>query len=86
MEQREGIIKEVQTSIQQISEALSTLQRMGAGGQSSAELARLREELDASLAIANKVESRIDSLLDQTVYSDHPSPGRDQTEEKQKGT
>jgi hypothetical protein len=86
LEQRESIIKEVQTSIQQISEALRALQRMGAGGHSSAELTRLRAELDESLALANKVESRIDSLLDQTVYSDPPSPARDQTEEKQKGT
>ena len=73
-------------AIQQISDALRTLQRMGAGGHSSTELARLREELDESLAIANKVESRIDSLLDQTVFSDQPSPARGQTEEKQKGT
>src|SRR5262245_11592904 len=66
LEQRESLIKEVQKSIEQISDALRTLQRMGAGGHSSAELARLREELDASLSLANKVESRIDSLLDQT--------------------
>jgi hypothetical protein len=86
LDQREGIIKEVQTSIHQISDALRALQRMGAGGQSSAELARLREELDESLALANRVESRVDSLLDQTVYSDHAAPTRAQTEEKQKGT
>jgi hypothetical protein len=86
LDQREHIVKEVQTSIHQISEALRALQRMGAGGHSTAELARLREELDQSLALANKVESRIDSLLDQTVHSDHSAPARVQTEEKQKGT
>jgi uncharacterized protein Yka (UPF0111/DUF47 family) len=86
LEQRESIIKEVQRSIQQITEALHALQRMGAGGHGSAELARLRQELDESLAIANKVESRIDSLLDQSGYGDHSSSIRAQTAEKQKGT
>ena len=83
--QRDNILKEVNKSIRQISEALRALQHIGVGGESSAELARLREELDDSLSVANKVESRIHSLLDEPVQI-HQPPIRPQAEEKQKGT
>ena len=85
LEQRDNILKEVNKSIRQISEALRALQQIGVGGESSAELARLREELDQSLSVANKVESRIHSLLDEPVQS-HQPPNRPQAEKKQKGT
>jgi hypothetical protein len=85
-EQRENILREIQSSIQQISEALGALQRMGAAGHSSAEMARLREELDQSLAVANSVESRLDSLLAQPGAVADRETLSPQTNEKQKGT
>jgi len=86
LEQRENILREIQSSIQQISEALGALQRMGAAGHSSAEMARLREELDQSLAVANNVESRLGSLLGEPATGDRPETLSPQTNEKQKGT
>lgn len=63
LQQREKIIEEVQASIKQLSSALVALQTLGAGDRSNAELARLRDELDQSLAVAKTVEERVNDLV-----------------------
>ncbi len=66
LEQRERIIADIQAGVKQLAGTLAALQRIGAGAQSTRELSRLRDELDQSLAIATRVEERLNSLLDRT--------------------
>lgn len=63
LQQREKTIEEVQTSIKQLSNTLVALQTLGAGDRSHAELARLRDDLDQSLAVAKTVEERVNDLV-----------------------
>jgi DNA polymerase III epsilon subunit-like protein len=64
LQQREKIIDEIEASIKQMSSALVSLQTMGSGPGTSAELSRLREELDQSLAVAKTVEERVKALVE----------------------
>ena len=61
--QREQLISEVQTTIQQMSDALVQIQSLKTSGSGPAQFQRLREELDQSLEVARTVDERIDSLL-----------------------
>jgi len=74
--QREKIIKDVQACVKQLGDTLAALQQLDAGTQSTGELTRLREELDQSLEIAGRVESRLNSLLDQTESDIDSAPLR----------
>jgi hypothetical protein len=66
LHQREKIIEEIQASIKQLSDTLVALQTLGAGDRSPAELGRLRDELDQSLAVAKTVEERVNNLVKET--------------------
>jgi len=85
LEQREKIITDIQAGIRQLGGTLAALQRLGAGAQSTRELARLREELDLSLQIAGRVEERLNSLLDQTESGIRSQPPRLRAASNQKG-
>ena len=61
--QREKIIADVQGSIKQLSDTLVALQNLGASNGSTPELARIRDELDQSLAVAKRVDARLNSLV-----------------------
>ena len=63
LDQREKLIADVQASIQQLSDTLVALQRLGAGEGASAHLTRLRDELDQSLAVAKAVEQRVNDFV-----------------------
>lgn len=63
LDQREKIIEDVQASIKQLSDTLVAIQHLRHTGQSTAELSRIRDELDQSLSVAKRVEARIDSLV-----------------------
>lgn len=71
--QREQLIADVQASIKQVSDALVALQRLGAGAGAGAQLTRLRDELDQSLAVAKAVEDRVNDLVrDSSVLAPPP--------------
>jgi hypothetical protein len=74
--QREKIIKDVEACVKQLGDTLAALQQLDTGTQSTRELRRLRDELDQSLEIAGRVESRLNSLLDQTESDIHSTPSR----------
>jgi len=74
--QREKIIEDIQACVKQLGDTLAALQQLDAGTQSTGELTRLREELDQSLEIAGRVESRLNSLLDRTESDIHSSLSR----------
>ena len=59
-------IEDIQACVKQLGATLAALQQLDSGTQSTGELTRLREELDQSLEIAGRVESRLNSLLDRT--------------------
>lgn len=60
--QRESIVDDVRKSIAQLGEVLVGVERLTAGAQPGFQLARLREDLDARLAVARRVEERMRSL------------------------
>jgi hypothetical protein len=64
LEQRERIVRDLEASVRQLGGTLAALQGLSAGGGAHAELTRLRDELDQSLAVASRVESRLNALLD----------------------
>ena len=74
LQQREKIIEEVQASIKQLSNALVALQTLGAGDRSNADLARLRDELDQSLAVAKTVEERVNDLVKEATANTVDQP------------
>ena len=59
LERRESIIKEVQGTVKQLSEALAEVQTLGAGSTSDAQLARVRNDLNASLDVARRANERL---------------------------
>lgn len=67
LDQRERIVDEVQASIKQLSDTLVAMQTLGAGERSEGQLARLRDELDQSLAIAKTVEERVNDLVNEVT-------------------
>jgi len=85
LEQREKIIADIQAGVKQLGGTLAALQQLGTGAQSSRELSRLRDELDQSLAIASRVEERLNSLLDQTESDIRSQPPRTSVANNQKG-
>jgi hypothetical protein len=60
----------------QLGDTLAALQGLDSGDRSNHELSRLRDELDQSLQIANRVEDRLNSLLDQTESDIRSQPSR----------
>jgi len=74
LQQREELIADVQTSIKHLSDTLVKLQTLSTGDASTAELKRIREELDHSLAIAKRVDARMSSLVKETGLSDLEPP------------
>jgi hypothetical protein len=73
LDQREKLIADVQASIKQLSDTLVALQRLGAGDHANAELGRLRDELDQSLALAKVVEERTNQFVNEaTVMTSAP--------------
>jgi ElaB/YqjD/DUF883 family membrane-anchored ribosome-binding protein len=66
LKQRETLITDVQDTVKQLSNTLVNLQSLSIGGNPSAELQQLREELDQSLEVARNVEARVHSLLRET--------------------
>ncbi|MBI4664366.1 MAG: hypothetical protein HY735_36685 [Verrucomicrobia bacterium] len=80
LEQREKIIEDVRAGAKQLGGTLAALQRLGAAGSTDANLARLREELDQSLEVANRVEARLQSLLDTATAEVRGQPLKDQQE------
>jgi len=76
LQQREKIIADVEACTKQIGGTLAALQRLDSGDPSNHELSRLRDELDQSLQIANRVEDRLNSLLDQTDSDIRSQPPR----------
>jgi hypothetical protein len=85
LDQREKIIAEIQAGVKQLGGTLAALQQLGPGAQSSRELTRLRDALDQSLAIAGRVEERLNTLLDQTDSDIRSQPPRASVANKQKG-
>jgi hypothetical protein len=84
LEQREKIMADVQASIKQLSDTLIALQSLGSGDNSTAELSRIRDELDQSLAVAKVVEARINSLVEETDVKVHERPLQINPQEKGK--
>lgn len=82
LDQREKLIGDVQASIKQVSDTLVALQRLGAGERSSAELSRIRGELDQSLAVAKRVEERLNSLINESDLADRAQPAHSNQQDK----
>lgn len=70
MEQRERVIEDIQAGVTQLGRTLAAVQQLTSGGQNTSHLSRLREDLDQSLRTANRVEERINSLLETGVTGD----------------
>ena len=75
---------DIQASIKQLSDTLIALQSLGSGDNSTAELSRIRDELDQSLAVAKVVEARINSLVEETDVKVHERPLQTNPQEKGK--
>jgi len=74
LNQREQIIADVQASIKHLSNTLVSLQTLGTGDQSTAELKRIRQDLDHSLVVAKKVDARMSSFVKGAGISAHEQP------------
>ncbi len=59
---RERLLAEVAQSIQQMAQAVDGVLAMGLHEQSTADLARIRQELDESLNVAKRVEERMQTM------------------------
>ena len=59
LEQREGIIHEIQACVKQLSHSLVSLQKLRHVQSGTHDLQQMRKELDASLEVARKVEERM---------------------------
>jgi hypothetical protein len=86
LEQRERIVGDIQAGVRQLGSTLAALQRLDTAGAPSAELTRLREELDQSLELAEKVEARLHSLFDGALAEPQAGPSQLPAAEKVKGT
>ncbi len=82
LQQREKLIEDVQASTKQVSDTLVALQRLGAGEGASGELGRIRAELDQSLAVAKRVEERLNSLINESAWADHVQPVESNQQDK----
>jgi hypothetical protein len=72
LEQREQIIHEIQCCVKQLSHSLVSLQKLGHVEASTTDLKKMRQELDASLEVASKVEAR---MKDWSLGSEKDLPG-----------
>ena len=59
MAQREGLIEEVQTCVSQLSQTMVSLQNIHQVESNTERLKQMRNNLDESLEVARKVESRM---------------------------
>jgi hypothetical protein len=59
LERRDELIDDVRTTIRHISKILARVQTLGLKEHEGSNLGRLREELDTSLAVAQRVQERI---------------------------
>jgi hypothetical protein len=86
LEERERIIADIQTGIAKLGSTLVALQRLGAGDQARSELARLRDSLDDSLHFAERVEQRLNALLEENTLAAHEAYLRSETPNPTKGS
>jgi hypothetical protein len=72
--QREKIIADIEACAKQFGNTLATLQRLDSGEHFGRDLSRLSDELDQSLKVAERVEQRLNTFLDETTsgFSDQP--------------
>lgn len=61
LERRERLVEEVTTSMRHLSNILAEVQTVSVSSDSTSKLGRIRDELDASLAVAKRVEERMAS-------------------------
>ena len=80
LDQREKVLDEVKAGIKQLGGTLAALQSLDVAGQTDASLSQLREELDQSLAVANRVEARLQNLLDTATAEVRGQPLTNQQE------
>lgn len=85
LDERERILADVQAGIRQLGTTLVALQQLGAGDRARGELARLRDELDDSLQVANRVEARLSALLEGSASAASEPPPRPVAEPNPKG-
>lgn len=62
LDARERLLEEVAQSIRQMAQAIDGVLAMGIQEQSTADLARIRQELDESLSVARRVEERMQTI------------------------
>lgn len=62
LESRETLLAEVFESIEQLAKTIEHVKELKVNSSSTADLARIRQELDESLAVARRVEQRMQSL------------------------
>ena len=62
LNERERMIKDVESSVEQLGHILAGVLRLGLGERDDTELARIRSELDQSLEVARRVEERMRSF------------------------
>jgi hypothetical protein len=65
LKQREQIVTEVIRSTEQLGKILAAMQELGASTETTAELTRVREELDQSLAVARAVDERMKEFAEE---------------------
>jgi hypothetical protein len=70
LEQREALIREAQEGIVHLGDVFARLQTMHLEGSSRQSIGRLREELDQNLAIAQRVEARIQAWEQEALHRD----------------
>ena len=71
LDQREAIIKDIQQSVQQVSNTLIGLKQLNSSESSTAKLKQMRTELDQSLQVARNVEERVTRLMQESDSSIH---------------
>lgn len=62
LDARERLLEEVDRSLQQMAQTIDGVLAMGLEEQSTADLARIRQELDESLNVARRVEERMQTM------------------------
>ena len=62
LNEREKIIKDVESSVEQLGNILASVLSLGLSKRDDTELARIRNELNQSLEVARRVEERMKSF------------------------
>ena len=65
LERREEVVRDVHSSVEKLSRIMVGIQGLGSAAASETDLSRLRADLDANLAIAQRVEEKMRSWQDQ---------------------